>query len=112
MKKEIQLSLTPGTFYRSRDTSIWCCFAVRPTAEPHARAICIRVSDHRIEYFYSDGRYDEAGKRQHTLVAEAPLLKAAPARARGKTGSRARSSPSDRRASPARARKPRRPATR
>lgn len=68
MKKELQLQ--PGKFYRDRDGGKWCCYRVRENPEPHAAADCIRVSDSRIEYFYSDGRYDGGGKRRETLVEE------------------------------------------
>jgi hypothetical protein len=66
------LTLTPGKFYRSKDGHAWCCVRVRRRAEPQARADCVRVADLRVEYFYSDGRYDSEGKREHSLVEEIP----------------------------------------
>lgn len=68
------MRLAAGSFYRSRDGEVWCCWRVRPNAfaEAHASADCIRVSDGRVEYFYLDGRYDSGGKREHTLVEEVP----------------------------------------
>ena len=64
------LRLIPGRFYRSRTGAVWCCFGLDPEKSEHAQADCVRVSDGRIEYFFPDGRYDEAGKREHTLIAE------------------------------------------
>lgn len=62
------LTLEEGGFYESRDGNKWCCFKLDPAAGQHAAARCIRVDDERVEYFYLDGRYDAAGKREHTLV--------------------------------------------
>jgi len=64
------MKLIPGHFYRSHDQSLWCCFKVNAQQEKHAQAHCVRVSDHRIEYFYLDGRYDEKGEREHTLIED------------------------------------------
>jgi hypothetical protein len=64
------MKLKPGKFYVSRDGETWCCFRVNGERREHAEADCIRVSDCRVEYFYADGRYDEAGKREHTLTGE------------------------------------------
>lgn len=64
------VKLAPGKFYKSRDGEVWCCFRVREDMPEHAQADCVRVEDHRVEYFYADGRYDGGGKREHTLVAE------------------------------------------
>ena len=66
------MKLEPGHFYTSRNDEMWCCYKVDNKAAKHARAFCIRVSDGRIEYFFADGRYDESGQREHTLVSEAP----------------------------------------
>lgn len=60
--------LKPGKFYRSFCNEIWCCFDIDSRREPHMQAYCVRVDVHRIEYFYMDGRYDEAGKREHCLI--------------------------------------------
>lgn len=59
-----------GRFYRSKDGDIWCCFKVDPTRPEHCQASCIRVDDARVETFYADGRYDDAGQREHTLVMQ------------------------------------------
>lgn len=70
--KKTVLALKPGKFYRARDGHIWCCFNVNRTQPAHAQAWCVRVDsahrEHRVEYFFLDGRYDEAGKREHTLI--------------------------------------------
>jgi hypothetical protein len=62
------VKLEPGGFFQSRDGETWCCFKVDEKKPVHAQANCIRVADERVEYFFLDGRYDEAGKREHTLV--------------------------------------------
>jgi hypothetical protein len=67
---ESPLRLKPGHFYRARDGAIWCCYGVNPREPVHARARCVLVASHRLEYFYEDGRYDREGKREHTLVEE------------------------------------------
>lgn len=66
--------LVPGHFYRSRNEELWCCFAVDLSRSDHCQADCIRVSDHRVEYFFVDGRYDRRGGREHTLVSEVIAL--------------------------------------
>lgn len=66
--KASTITLEPGQFYTSRDGHTWCCFKVNPHEPEHARAFCVRTSDHRVEYFYLDGRYDPKGAREHTLV--------------------------------------------
>jgi hypothetical protein len=66
------LTLIPGKFYRSWDGHAWCCFKVDGNAAAHNKhnaAWCVRVEDGRVEYFYIDGRYDAAGKREHTLMS-------------------------------------------
>jgi len=63
-----KLTLIPGKFYRSIDGHSWCCFRTNGSAPKHAQAHCVRVEDDRVEHFYLDGRYDEAGKREHTLL--------------------------------------------
>lgn len=62
------MKLGAGKFYVSRDGFVWCCYKIDPSAEAHAFAHCIRVTDQREEYFYEDGRYDSKGEREHTLV--------------------------------------------
>jgi hypothetical protein len=62
--------LVPGHFYRSRNSEVWCCFSLDEKKQKHCQADCVRVSDHRVEYFYVDGRYDGAGQREHTLISE------------------------------------------
>jgi hypothetical protein len=62
--------LLPGRFYRAWDHELWCCFKVTGSAKPHCQAACVRVSDSRVEDFYIDGRYDEAGKREHCLIED------------------------------------------
>jgi hypothetical protein len=62
------MKLAAGKYYVSRDGFVWCCYRFDPNAEEHACAHCIRVADDRIEYFYEDGRYEEKGEREHTLV--------------------------------------------
>lgn len=64
------MQLVPGKFYVARDGGIWCCFNVNRNKPEHAMADCVRVTDHRVEYFFLDGRYDSGGKREHTLVKE------------------------------------------
>ena len=64
------MKLEPGRFYESRNGHAWCCYKVKPDAEKHCRAYCVRVDDGRVEYFFEDGRYDEKGQREHTLVRE------------------------------------------
>lgn len=66
------MKLRPGKFYRSRCGEVWCCYRVRLTDRVHARARCVEVEAGRIEYFYADGRYDEAGLREHNLIEEIP----------------------------------------
>lgn len=65
-----KLKLIPGRFYRSYDQNIWCCYKVNGSAEEQAQAYCVRVRDSRLEYFYIDGRYDDKGKREHTLIED------------------------------------------
>jgi len=64
------MKLTPGKFYASKDGFIWCCFRLALGEPAHCRAGCIRISDGRVEQFYTDGRYDSKGEREHTLVRE------------------------------------------
>ncbi len=66
-----RLSLQAGRFYVDRDGSTWCCFKVDPELSAHCQARCVRVSDDRVEYFYSDGRYDEDGKSGFSLTGAA-----------------------------------------
>lgn len=70
----MKVKLIPGHFYRSFDGQLWCCFKVDGSAKEHCQAQCIRTSDDLIEYFYLDGRYDEAGKREHTLIEDMTLF--------------------------------------
>lgn len=70
------MKLQLGKFYRSRAGDIWCCYRVRPEQPEHAAADCVRVNDGRVEYFYLDGRYDSAGKREHTLIKEHEVIEA------------------------------------
>lgn len=67
------LKLEPGKFYRAKNGAIWCCFRVDPivTGREHCHVKCVEIETSRVEYFYSDGRYDHAGKREHTLIEEA-----------------------------------------
>jgi len=67
-----KLELVPGHFYTAKDGERWCCFKVDASKPEHARADCVRVRDGRVEYFFLDGRYDSGGKREHTLLREAP----------------------------------------
>jgi hypothetical protein len=64
------LRLQPGHFYLSKGGDIWCCYRLRKLAPEHAAADCINTMTSEVEYFYIDGRYDEAGQREHTLVKE------------------------------------------
>jgi hypothetical protein len=64
------IKLQVGRSYRSRDGFVWVCYRIRPNHAVQARADCIRVDDSRVEYFYEDGRYDVAGKREHCLIEE------------------------------------------
>lgn len=70
-----KFTLTPGRFYRSYAHEVWCCFQVNLRAETHAQAwcICFDRPQSAAEYFFLDGRYDIAGKREHTLIEELPL---------------------------------------
>lgn len=68
MKTKIELKM--GSFYEDRDGSTWCCFIVDPTKDLHCQARCIKIMSDRVEYFYVDGRYDEKGLREHTLIRE------------------------------------------
>lgn len=70
-KKKAKLILEPGKFYISKNKEVWCCFNFLKENEEHCQAYCIRVLDHRVEYFYLDGRYDSDGKREHCLIKEA-----------------------------------------
>ena len=64
------IQLQPGRFYKARDGEIWCCFKVNLREPVHAQARCVQVSSDRVEYFFLDGRYDNAGAREHTLISE------------------------------------------
>ena len=65
------MELKVGSLYRSRDGEVWCCWRLRGKGAPERAAVdCIRTLDGRVEYFFADGRYDEAGEREHTLVEE------------------------------------------
>jgi hypothetical protein len=66
------LKLQPGKFYFDKENKRWCCFKVDPEAPVQAQAWCVKVNTHEVEYFFLDGRYDESGNREHTLVREAP----------------------------------------
>jgi len=71
MKKvKLKLELIPGRFYLSKNDEVWCCFSVLKDNEEHCQAYCIRILDHRVEYFFLDGRYDSEGKREHSLIKE------------------------------------------
>ncbi len=59
-----QLTLVPGKFYRARNGTIWCCYRLDAVAR------CIEVETSRVEYFYLDGRYDHADKRECGLISE------------------------------------------
>jgi hypothetical protein len=69
------MKLKPGSFYVSRDGFVWCCFKANANARTHEHnaAYCVRIIDNRIEYFFSDGRYDLKGLREHTLVKKASV---------------------------------------
>lgn len=64
------VELRAGGFYRSRAGFVWCCYRINEDAPEHAKALCIEVESGGKEYFFKDGRYDSAGKREHTLVME------------------------------------------
>jgi hypothetical protein len=66
------VKLEPGHFYTSRNGETWCCYKTNEGRQAHSEAYCVRVSDGRVEYFFADGRYDEKGEREHTLVSEVP----------------------------------------
>ena len=76
MATKAKLKLQPGHFYKARNGAIWCCFKAKPdaTSRTHDAAYCINVESGahhpRVEYYYLDGRYDEEGKREHTLIEE------------------------------------------
>ena len=69
-KKKTKLTLEPGRFYLSKNAEVWCCFNVLKENESHNQAYCIRILDHRVEYFFLDGRYDSEGKREHCLIEQ------------------------------------------
>jgi hypothetical protein len=64
------VELTLGRFYKSKDKSTWCCFRLDRDGPEHCQAWCIEIATKRVEYFYTDGRYDKDGAREHTLVRE------------------------------------------
>ena len=66
----VKLELYPGRFYESKCGQLWCCYGLVLFREAHSQAQCIHVASGRIETFFCDGRYDAAGKREHTLVRE------------------------------------------
>jgi hypothetical protein len=78
-----ELTIQAGHFYKSRAGETWCCFRVDEEREgnDHCRASAVQVHGaERAEYFFLDGRYDKAGKREHTLIEECtstgePLLR-------------------------------------
>jgi hypothetical protein len=69
-RTHMTIKLIPGHFYRDRAGYKWCCFSLDVHKSEHAQANCVRTVDGRVEYFFADGRYDAAGKREHTLVEE------------------------------------------
>ena len=69
---EIGVNLQAGRFYESRNGHTWCCFMTNPRAPESSYASCIRIRDSLVEHFFSDGRYDPEGKREHTLIKEVP----------------------------------------
>jgi hypothetical protein len=73
MTRKQELKLEPGKFYRAKNGAIWCCFRLDPivTGREHCVARCVELESTRVEYFYADGRYDHAGRREHTLIEEA-----------------------------------------
>ncbi len=66
----MNLKLTPGHFYVSKDGHIWCCYNIKIQEAQHCQAYCVRLSDNRTGYFYLDGRYDPKGQREHCLIKE------------------------------------------
>jgi hypothetical protein len=72
----LSIKLEAGKFYRALNGAEWCCFKVELDKPKHCQAWCIQVDGsiqvdgNRIQYFYRDGRYDEEGQREHTLIEE------------------------------------------
>ena len=64
------LRLQPSKYYLDKEGSSWCCFKIDLNAPMQAQAWCVKVKTHEVEYFYLDGRYDEKGGREKTLVKE------------------------------------------
>lgn len=60
-----KLQLTAGRFYRARNGQTWCCFRARPLVKDyglHSQAMCIRVTDYKINYYLDDRSFDEGGE--------------------------------------------------
>jgi len=97
------VKLQAGHFYKSRRGDVWCCFRVdeeRPatggtSGNEHCRAFAIECSGAtRVEYFFLDGRYDRAGKRERTLLTECtPTGKSIPAKPKTKAAKVAKQGP-------------------
>jgi hypothetical protein len=64
------MRLELGKFYESKDGNRWCCFKVNENAPSHAAAYCVNIETNKVEYFYLDGRYDEYGIDNYTLIKE------------------------------------------
>lgn len=65
------MKLQLGRFYSSRRGDVWCCFKIDARARTSGHAArCVRVLDSRVETFFIDGRKEETGEDQNTLVAE------------------------------------------
>lgn len=69
-----KLQLRVGRFYRAKNGAVWLCYRRQRWRPVQAQADCINVETSQVEYFFADGRYDEGGDREHTLVAEVPEI--------------------------------------
>lgn len=63
-----KLKLRVGGRYMSRNGKEWVCFS--DSVKIHESHICIRVSDRRVEYFYSTGVYTDHRESEHDLLEE------------------------------------------
>ena len=71
-----KLQLVSGTFYRARNGQTWCCFRARPLVKDygvHAQAMCIRVTDYKVNYYLDDHSFDDGGEVDEDDVLFEPV---------------------------------------
>lgn len=62
-----------GKFYRAQDGGVWCCFRAKPLVKAygtHTQSMCIRVTDHKINYFLDAKSFDDGEEIDDVFVEQ------------------------------------------